>query len=203
MVNTDIAIHNKTSGAVIAQADLDGGRRLLGHQQHRVRSLDHLRSRQRSVYRDGRRSHVTSGGGSSRIYLAVSTDSTPTNLTTDWSKYIINRTGTHTGTGGSTFPDYPKLGVDDDAIYITGNDFGILGGGFSHVSLFCHRKGPVLSGGAANIVYDEVITGGAFSVHPVTNYDPGAPMHFAEAVGTTGIRVHTLTNVLTAPVRTR
>jgi hypothetical protein len=200
MVNTDIAIHDKITGAIITKSDLDGGGGFwptnnIVFDPWITYDPDSARFFAIGIDR------VSGGGGSSRVYLSVSTDSTPTNLTTDWNKYIINRTGTHTGTGGSTFPDYPKLGVDDDAIYITGNDFGITGGGFSHVSLFAIEKSPILSGGPANILYDEVITG-AFSVHPVTNYDPGAPIHFAEAVGSTGIRVHTLNNVLTAPVRT-
>ena len=200
MVNTDIAIHNKTTGAVIAKADLDGGGGFWGTNSTVFDPwivFDHDSERFFAMGID----RSTFAGGSSRVYLAVSTDSTPGNLGSDWNKYVINRTGTHRFTGGSTFPDYPKLGVDDDAVYITANDFGILGGGFSHVSLFAIAKAPLLSGGPANIVYDESINN-AFSVHPVVNYDSGTPMRFAEAVGSTGIRLHTLADVLTAPART-
>jgi len=204
MVNTDIAIHNKTTGAVIAQADLDGAGGFWSTNNVVFDpwiTFDPGSGRFFAIGIDV----VTTAPGSSRVYLAVSTDSTPTNLTTDWNKYIIVRTGTHTnGVSGATFPDYPKLGVNDDAIFITGNDFGILSGGFSHVSLFAIEKAPLLTGGPVNIVYDEVIGGGAFSIHPVTVHDAGAAMYFAEA-GTGGgnsIRLHALTNVLTAPVRT-
>ena len=141
MVNTDIAIHDKTTGAVIAQSDLDG----LGGFWNTSNvvfdpwiTFDPDSGR---FFAIGRRSSRAAPVGSSRIYLAVSTDSTPTNLTTDWNKYIIDRTGTHTGTGGATFPDYPKLGVNDDAIYITGNDFGILRRRLFARFAVRHRKG--------------------------------------------------------------
>jgi hypothetical protein len=139
---------------------------------------------------------------SSRIYLAVSTSSSPT-ATVDWWKYIIDRTGTHTTTGVATFPDYPKLGVAEDAVYITGNDFAIAGpGGFSHVSLFAIEKAPLTTGGPANIVYDEVITG-AFSIHPVVVFGPTSAMFFvaADVGGGNELRVHTLTDVLNLPSR--
>ena len=200
MVNTDIAIHDKSTGTRITSADLDGAGGFWATSNIVFDpwvTFDPHSERFIALAVD----RVSSGGGSSRIYLAVSTDSTPNNLTTDWNKYIINRTGTHLVTSGSTFADYPKLGVNDDAIFVTANEFGILGGGFSHVSLFAIDKAPLLTGGPANIVYDEVITS-AFSVHPVVQYDSGSDMMFAEAVGTTGIRLHTVSDILTAPVRT-
>ncbi|MCA9121143.1 MAG: pre-peptidase C-terminal domain-containing protein [Planctomycetaceae bacterium] len=199
MVNTDMAIHDKTTGTVISQADLRSfwGTSNVIFDPWITFDPDSGRFIAMGVDRS------LAGIGSSRVYLAVSTDSTPTNLTVDWNKYVIDRTGTHTSTGGTTFPDYPKLGVNDDAIFITGNDFGIQSGGFSHVSLFAIEKAPLLSGGPVNIVYDEVITG-AFSIHPVTVYDPGAPMYFAQSSTGSGnsIRLHAITNILTAPTRT-
>ena len=198
MVNTDIAIYDKT-GSELLKADLDGAGGFWATNNIVFDPwvvFDPIAERFIAMGLD----RVTSGGGSSRIYLAVSTSDSPTNLTSDWNKYIINRTGTHQGTGGTTFPNYPKLGVNDEAIFITGNDFGILSGGFSHVSLFALEKTPLLSGGPANILYDEVITG-AFSVHPAVVFDAGSAMFFAEAVGSTGIRVHTLTDVLGTPAR--
>ena len=200
MVNTDIAIYNKDNGLQVAAADLDGiggfwATNNVVYDPWVLFDPDSQRFFAMGVDRS------TVGGGSSRIYLAISTDATPTNLTVDWNKYIIDRTGTHTVTGGTTFPDYPKMGVDDDAVYITGNDFAIIIGGFSHVSLFAIEKAPLLSGGPANIVYDEVITG-AFSVFPVAVYDELAPaMYFAEAVGSTGIRLHALSDIFGAPSR--
>lgn len=199
MVNTDIAIHNKATGAVIAQADLDGAGGFwnttnvvfdpwITYDPHSNRFIAMGIDRS------------TAGSGSSRVYLAVSTSANPTNLTTHWHKYVIDRTGTHQVTGGTTFPDYEKLGVDEHAIYITGNDFGILSGGFSHVSLFAIHKAPLLSGGPANILYDENITG-AFSIHPMLVRDTGSPMYFAERVGNTQIRIHAITDILGTPSR--
>lgn len=199
MVNTDIAIHDKTTGAVIAQSDLDGNGGFWGTNNVVFDPWITYDPDSGRFFAIGIDRLAT---GSSRVYLAVSTDSTPTNLTTDWNRYVINRTGTHVdGVSGPTFPDYPKLGFDQDAIYITGNDFGINAGGFSHVSLFAIEKAPLLSGGPVNILYDEAITG-AFSIHPTEVRDAGAPMRFAEAVGSTGIRIHTIDDILGTPTRT-
>ncbi|WP_253157615.1 pre-peptidase C-terminal domain-containing protein [Stieleria tagensis] len=202
MVNTDIAIHDKVTGAYLAKADLDGGGGFWPTNDAVFDpwvAFDPGSNRFYAIGIDRIRSGPTRG--SSRMYLAVSTDANPTNLTTDWNKYVLDRTGTHQNTGGPTFPDYPKLGFDGDAIYITGNEFGIDGGGLSHVSLFAIEKTPLLSGGPINILYDEVISG-SFAIHPVNNYDPGSPMRFAEATGNNAIRLHTLSGVLTGGTRT-
>ena len=201
MVNTDIAIYDKT-GTLIDKADFDGTGGFWPTNNIIFDPwvvFDPDSERFFAVGLD--RSFI--GAGSSRVYLAVSTDSTPTNLTTDWHKHTLDRTGTHLVNGGTTFPDYVKLGVNDDAVYITGVDFGIQIHGFSHLSMFALEKAPLLAGGPANIVYDEVITGSTPSLHPVVVHDAGAPMYFVEAVNTGGntIRVHALTDVLGTPLR--
>jgi hypothetical protein len=147
----------------------------------------------------------------SNVYLAVSQDDSPDDVD-DWYKYQIDRTGVHEIFGSPTFPDYPKMGVDEDAIYIAENHFGISVGGFSHGGLAAIEKAPLLSGGPANILYDEVVTDGltpgleGISIFPVLMHDPSAsePMYFAESSIFNGnqVRIHALENVLTTPVRT-
>ena len=54
------------------------------------------------------------------MFVAVSTDDTPTSAD-DWHKYKIDFTHNPPANlgSGAHFPDYPKLGVSDDAILIS------------------------------------------------------------------------------------
>ena len=69
----------------------------------------------------------------SNVYLAVSTTPTPTDGT-DWHKYRLDFTHDPEALGlgiGAHFPDYVKLGVSDDAVFVSGNYFTIdTGTGF-------------------------------------------------------------------------
>ena len=135
----------------------------------------------------------------SHIYLAVSTTANP--LTgTDWYKYRIDRTATSLVNADVTFPDYPKLGYDDKAYYITANNFGIVTGVFSNVSMFAINKIQVISGGPVEILFDAQFTGGQFSIHPMEVYDaPSQAMYFASVASATQIRIYALENILTTP----
>ncbi len=199
MVNTDIAIHDKQTGAVLATANLFGTGGFW--------NTNNVVFDPWIVFDPDSGRYIAMGvdeaGGSSRVYLAISTDSTPTNLTTDWYKYSIVRAGTNPVTGETTFSDYPKLGVNRDAVFLTSNQFGVSTDTFSHVSLFAIAKAPLLSGGPVNIVYDENITG-AFSIHPLVDFDGGSSMYFAQTNTGSGntIILHRIDNVLTGGTRT-
>lgn len=133
------------------------------------------------------------GSGKGRLYLAVSKSDNPL-TSTDWNKYPLERTGTHQGPsfpGVPTYPDYAKVGVDGDAIYVTSGHFakdqGITGS-FSHAEIFAIDKAPLLSGGSLQVVYEEpVITdsyseAAPFSIHPAVVHDPGSPMYFVQSL---------------------
>ena len=100
---------------------------------------------------------------------------------------------------GAHFPDYEKIGVNDDALYVSGNYFPIVSGTGVYAGLTAIEKAPLLSGGPANIVYSEFFD--AFSVFPLNQYDSGGTQYFAEAIGSGVIRIHSVTDVLTSPTR--
>ncbi len=86
------------------------------------------------------------GGQTSWLNVAVSKTSDPQNGT-DWWKYRLNTTNP---TGGGTFLDYPNMGVDEDAIFITGDYFGGTSQGRGNwVHMF--DKAPMLNGQATTM----------------------------------------------------
>ena len=139
----------------------------------------------------------------SNVFLAVSTDATPTSGA-DWHKYKIDFT--HDGSGGlgsgAHFPDYPKMGVDQDAIWISGNYFPIDSGSGVYAGITAFEKTPLLSGAPLNMVYEEHFNG--FSVFPMTQYGSAPAEYFVESStgGGSSLVIHEVANVLTSAVRT-
>jgi hypothetical protein len=127
--------------------------------------------------------YVPSNGApknSSTLYLAVSQTSDPTGL---FYQYII--------TFSHVIPDYAKIGVDHNGLYISCNVFQISTGGFVDVEIFAFQKAALEAGSA--VVPGEVfdlpfITGYEFTVHPASlppGTDPvsgnGGTMYFASS----------------------
>lgn len=147
------------------------------------------------------------------LYLAVSKTSNPLS-SADWWKYSLDRSGTHHGPsfpGVPTYPDYAKVGVDGDAIYITSSHFAknqSLTGNFSHMELFALAKAPLLSGGPLPpMLYDEaVITDPMeFPGQPAVVVEPAPAMYFVHATARqpdNKILVHAVTDLFTLPVYT-
>jgi hypothetical protein len=134
------------------------------------------------------------GNQNGTIYLAISTSSNPIG-SADWNKYALNLAGTHVnGTGEPTAPDYPKLGVDSAAVYITGNHYGVTSGGYSHAQILAIEKLPLLSGGAVPPpLHNESLPLPHFSIHPTVVHDPAPGMYFVKAGGVNDmITVHHL-----------
>ncbi|MCZ7640293.1 MAG: Ig-like domain-containing protein [Verrucomicrobia bacterium] len=155
------------------------------------------------------------GSAKGRLYLAVSNDSEPRG-SADWHKYRLDRTGTHQNPsfpGVPTYPDYAKVGVDSDAIYITSVHFAknqSITASFSHAEMFALEKTPLLSGGLAEaadaIVYDAPVlidpSGLPISIHPAVVFGPAPAMYFVQSVARFAdnkVVVHGLANVLSAP----
>ena len=137
----------------------------------------------------------------SNVFLAVSTSSTPTSGT-DWHKYKLDFTHDPEPAGlgiGPHFPDYEKLGVNDDAIFISGNYFPINQGTGIYAGITAIEKDPLLSGGPANIVFEDFFDG--FSVFPMNQFSSGSTEYFAETLGADQIRIHAITDPLTTPAR--
>jgi hypothetical protein len=150
------------------------------------------------------------GNNLGRVYLAVSKTSNPLG-SADWHKYGLDRSGTHQGSnfpGVATYPDYPKVGVDGDAIYITSLHFAKdrnITLNFSHAEIFALEKAPLLSGGPLNVVFDDpIITNSyspflVFSIHPAVVFEPAPAMYFVQSLITRPddkIVIHTLSDVL-------
>jgi hypothetical protein len=75
------------------------------------------------------------------ITFAISDDDDPNGV---WFKY---RTNAIIAIGSDTFWwDYPGFGYDEDAIYVTGNLFGLDNGGFAGAGFRVFDKAPLLTG---------------------------------------------------------
>lgn len=152
------------------------------------------------------------GANKGFLYLAVSKTSNPL-TSADWHKYSLGRSGTHQGPsfpGVPTYPDYAKVGVDGDAIYITSSHFAkdqSITGNFSHAELFAIDKSPLLTGGPLQILHDEpVITDPQLIPgHPAIVFGPAPAMYFVQATARqpdNTILIHALTDIFGTPMRT-
>ena len=93
---------------------------------------------------------------SSRILVAVSKTSDPT---AGWWFTAINSLTSISGI--DRWADYPGLGLDDKAIYITNNMFGFGSGGtFGGVRLWIINKTPFYAGGVASVTVHDPYAGG-------------------------------------------
>ncbi len=121
--------------------------------------------------------------------LAISDDDDPNGT---WYKYRFDVTVPARG----YFVDYPHLGVDDKAIYITSNNFS---GGFSHMVYILDKK-PLLQGKPAlpaKVVRPSRVVTASAAMGVQYGKSPGAIL--VNTGGSTSIRVHVIQNPLTAP----
>ncbi|MFO0983001.1 MAG: hypothetical protein U1E76_14940 [Planctomycetota bacterium] len=126
------------------------------------------------------------------ITFAVSDDSDPNGV---WYKY---RTDAVTSAYGAPFwVDYPGLGVDKDAIYVTGNLFGFAGG-FAGTKYRIIPKTAVLSGQPA--VYFDMWDPGAASTQVAHVHDSWLAAYFVSVQSGTEIKIQAITDPTTAPV---
>ena len=125
------------------------------------------------------------------ITFAISDDSDPNGV---WYKY---RTDAKTLISGSSYwVDYPGLGFDDDAYYVTGNLFG-FSSGWGGVKYRIFDKTPLLTG--APVVYADLRDGGSGSVQVAHMHStPVAPL-FVSVKDSNEIRIQAITNPTTAP----
>ena len=96
-------------------------------------------------------------GSTSRILLAVSDDSDPNGT---WYFHAINSA---VSIGGATWADYPGFAIDEDAVYITTNQFSFGGNIYQGSRLWIVNKTPFYSGGAASVtVHDPDTAAGGY-----------------------------------------
>lgn len=139
---------------------------------------------------------ISSDNTSSRVDIAVNTSGDPTK---PWTTYQINTTDT----GGKTGPkhpgcpclgDQPLLGIDRFNVYVSTNEFSILGPQFNGAQIYAIAKSDLEQPGPPSSVlprfvhFDKLTIGGApaTSVQPaITSGDPQAEF-FLNSLDPTG-----------------
>ncbi|TCI06391.1 hypothetical protein EZM97_33435 [Dyella soli] len=112
--------------------------------------------------------------GTNHLDIAVSQTSNPTGA---WNIYRlpVQNNGTqgtpnHGCAGGYCLGDYPHIGADANAIFLTTNEFSVFGGGFYGAQIYAISKQALASGATANVVEfnggDPSIPAPAFTVIP-------------------------------------
>lgn len=201
LVNTEIAIYDKATGAQTFRQSLNGPGGFFGSAGATTVVFDPwvlFDTASQRFFAIG----IDITGSRSNLFLAVSKTSTPT-TGDDWFKYRSDFTDFPTTLGsGAHFPDYPKLGVSEDAIWVSGNYFPIDFGSGVYAGITGFDKASLLSGGPLTQVYRETFSG--FSVMPMTQYGAAGAMYFAEAStgGGSTIQVHRIDGAPGALVRT-
>lgn len=128
--------------------------------------------------------------GTNHLDIAVSQTADPTGAWTIYHLPVQNNgtqgTPDHGCAGGFCLGDYPHIGADDNAIFLTTNEFALFGSGFNGAQIYAISKKALVSGAASpNVVLfnggDPSIPAPAFTVWPATSPDG----QFASAKGGT------------------
>jgi len=113
-------------------------------------------------------------GKSSQLDIAVNSSGNPENI---WTQYEVNTTDAG-GNGCPCFGDQPTLGIDQDNLYVTTNEFSILGPQFNGAQVFAFSKKDLVGGVPAHFArFSHLQIGGthASSVQPaITTGTPNA-----------------------------
>jgi len=112
--------------------------------------------------------------GLSAIHIAISADGTPDDLTSDWT--FLSGSAVTTIAGTSTWADYPGIGADASALFVTANLFSF--------------SAPVAFGGIKIRVFDKADLLAGIYAYSDLDYDAGAiavtttqPAHVFGATG--------------------
>ncbi|MEW6744184.1 MAG: hypothetical protein AB1486_15635 [Planctomycetota bacterium] len=126
------------------------------------------------------------------ITFAVSDDSDPNGL---WYKY---RTNAVTWVGGNSYwVDYPGLGVDAQAFYVTGNLFGLNNGGWAGVKYRVIPKADVLLGNP--VTYFDLRDISSASVQAAHVHDSATLPYFVSVRDSNEIRLQAITDPTSSP----
>ncbi len=201
VTNGHVGIYNKTGG-LIAGGDSGGGAVTLngfcgialGCFDPKV-IYDQFSGRFVAVVLEGKTS------ATSKLHIMVSKTNNPTNLTTDWDKFVHN-TGA-TINGNPSWFDYPGLGVSPDAVVVTGNMFQDTINTFQGTKIRVFDKTELYDGDATATYQDIDRTSaqGGFTVQPAHHLSspPSGTFYMFQRVGPTTLAVTTLTGVPAAP----
>jgi hypothetical protein len=81
-------------------------------------------------------------GKSSQLDIAVNSSGNPENI---WTQYEVDTTNAG-GNGCPCFGDQPTLGIDQDNLYVTTNEFSILGPEFNGAQVYAFSKKDLVAG---------------------------------------------------------
>jgi hypothetical protein len=128
------------------------------------------------------------------VLLAVSTNSTPTTLTsTSWYFYQIDRTQV-----GPTFPDFVKCGYNNTNYYFSEANFDIITDAFVNLKVFAVAKVNVLSGAPlllASVIDDLVVTVSGGFISQTRNDDTSNTIVLTQTLTNTQIRLWYISDV--------
>ncbi len=138
------------------------------------------------------------------IHIAVSTNSTPNNLGNNWT--FLRGSGVKMIGVRNTWADYPGIGADANALFVTTNQFDNTGT-FRGTNIRVFSKSAVnglLAGFYAfvDITYNSAVTNGVFSIQPAHVYgatDNGG-FYLINRVGQAVYRLYKVTGQPGAPV---
>lgn len=134
------------------------------------------------------------GSTESWIDIAISDDSDPNGV---WYKY---RTFSVINVGSANYwVDYPGLGFDDNAFYVTGNLFYLNGSGdgFGGQLFRIYDKAPMLVGGPVTIT--DIAPNNGASLQVAQMFGSAPQCYFVSRASSTGLRVWTINDPLGSP----
>jgi len=132
------------------------------------------------------------GSNEAYVDIAVSDDSDPNGV---WYKY---RTDAVTNISGVNYWwDYPGLGYDGQAYYVTSNLFAMSSGPYGGCGFRVFNKTPMLTGAPAT--YSTLREPGGYVIQPARHFGTPAAPFFTYIVNSTTVRIYAITNPLTAP----
>lgn len=140
------------------------------------------------------------------LNLAVSKNSNPTTSdTTDWHFYRLNITQTVGATNYGA--DYPGMGIDSQAVYVTFNMYSLpfSTGVFKNCQIIILKKADIIAGtGTYSLLYTPDDFTNAFTLQPATvlsTTTPGNKVYFGDIsfANTTSVRVWSVSDPLGTP----
>ncbi len=130
-------------------------------------------------------------GKSSQLDIAVNSSGNPENI---WTQYQIDTTDIH-GNGCPCFGDQPTLGIDQDNLYVSTNEFSIVGPEFNGAQIYAFSKKDLIAGTPAHFAhFANLSIGGttAASVQPATSTGAPNAEFFLNSLDPTGTSDHRL-----------
>jgi hypothetical protein len=146
---------------------------------------------------------INDPGTASSLDIAYNTSGDPT---TDWSVFRIDTTrgDAPASFGCPCFGDQPRLGIDASNIYVSTDEFSILGPEFNGGQIYAISKSDLVnhSGNVHVVHFKDLSLGGSlvFAVEPALTFGPAPAEYFLSALDPNGtgdnrIGVYALTDV--------